>query len=137
MYFAQGYDKRDLSRLYQIEKTCFHATQRWSEESANEEFSNGLLLTCHEDGGIVGYCLVRDGYIVGLAVVPEHRGKGIAHKLMAMAEHETDGARMTLHVWSGNPAQKLYFDLGYRTIKVERDFYAPGLHALFMEKVIR
>jgi ribosomal protein S18 acetylase RimI-like enzyme len=38
---------------------------------------------------------------------------------------------ITLHVHEDNPAQKLYFDYGFRVKRIERDYYNPK-NGLFM-----
>lgn len=94
------------------------------------------------NGEMIGYILteMKEGevYLTQVAVLLEHRGYGIATKLIHTAEndHAPFHDIMWLQVQSDNPAQKLYFDLGYRVTKVEKDLYAPGKNGLRMEKVL-
>lgn len=56
--------------------------------------------------------------IVDIALLPEHRGKGIGTRLMAdiLAEASHAGKPVTIHVERFNPAQRLYARLGFRQI---------------------
>jgi ribosomal protein S18 acetylase RimI-like enzyme len=80
-----------------------------------------------EEGDIVGNVSVHQRYkgrkgwfISNLAVHPDHRRKGIAHRLMMQALElaRTKGApRVSLEVRAGNvPAQKLYEKLQFRKV---------------------
>jgi ribosomal protein S18 acetylase RimI-like enzyme len=69
-----------------------------------------------------------------LAVLPDHRGRGIGALLLAAAEGEarTRGAcKLTLEVLSGNdPARRLYQALGFADYQLD-----PAMgHACFMQK---
>ena len=56
--------------------------------------------------------------IVDIAIMPEHRGRGIASRLLAgvIAEAEAAGLPVRLHVEHWNRARRLYERLGFRTI---------------------
>lgn len=60
-------------------------------------------------------------YICGVAVTPEHRGRGIGRELMQIARLQAikhDYARLSLVVFEENRrALRLYKDLGYMVIK--------------------
>jgi ribosomal protein S18 acetylase RimI-like enzyme len=76
-------------------------------------------------------------YIWAIATDPTARGQGFASQLLdEIAAHALaiGEDRIGLATNSDNPAQKLYFDKGYRVTKVLRDFYGPGVHGLFMER---
>ena len=69
-----------------------------------------------------------------MAVLPEHRGRGIGHALLRAVEEEARGrgaCKITLEVLSGNePAKALYLALGYGDYQLDP---AAG-HALFWQK---
>ncbi len=61
--------------------------------------------------------------IVDIAIMPEHRGRGIASRLLSpdvIAEAEAAGLPVRLHVEHWNRARHLYERLGFRTIAAVR-----------------
>jgi ribosomal protein S18 acetylase RimI-like enzyme len=56
--------------------------------------------------------------VLDIALLPEHRGKGIGARLMAevLAEAGAAGKGVQIHVERFNPAQHLYDRLGFRQI---------------------
>lgn len=95
------------------------------------------------DGGIQA-CLVSEisedaPYIWSVSTRIAQRGKGYAGRLIKEFEKHFAGSsykRMWLHCRVDNPAQKLYFDLGYRVCYFEPNIYAAGKHGIAMEKRI-
>lgn len=76
-------------------------------------------------------------YIWSIATDSAYRGKGCATALINHFEkHYTAQGyeRSWLHVKVTNPAQKLYFDLGYRIASFEPNLYGPHDHGLTMRK---
>jgi ribosomal protein S18 acetylase RimI-like enzyme len=57
--------------------------------------------------------------IVDIALLPEYRNAGIGTRLIGdlLAEAERTGRRVTIHVESFNPAQRLYERLGFRLVE--------------------
>jgi ribosomal protein S18 acetylase RimI-like enzyme len=86
-----------------------------------------VLVAC-EDGHVVGFAQLRpaplaasSGHVQelnGMAVAPEHQGRGIGHLLLAAARDEAvrrSARRVTLRVLGTNGrAQGLYLACGYR-----------------------
>ena len=62
--------------------------------------------------------------IVDIAVVPEHRNRGIGSSLLAdvLAEADAAGKPVSIHVELQNPARRLYDRLGFRPVE-ERGVY--------------
>lgn len=56
--------------------------------------------------------------VVDIALLPEYRNRGWGASLLTdvLAEGERDGLPVTIHVESFNPAQRLYFRLGFRRV---------------------
>jgi ribosomal protein S18 acetylase RimI-like enzyme len=76
-------------------------------------------------------------YIWSVATYPAYRGKGLATTLIQEFEkhYKTAGyVKAWLHVKVKNPAQKLYFDLGYRVSSFEPNIYGAHEHGLIMRK---
>jgi GNAT superfamily N-acetyltransferase len=56
--------------------------------------------------------------VVDIALLPEHRGRGIGGALMhtLVAEADERGVKASIHVERFNPAQRLYTRLGFRSV---------------------
>ena len=81
--------------------------------------------------------IFEEGDISNVAVLPEHRGRGISRKMLEllMREAREDGVQaFTLEVRAGNAiAVNLYESLGFRTEGVRPRFYDdPVEDALIM-----
>ena len=95
------------------------------------------MLFVHESyaGEIISYVMVveqPEPYVWSVATKPQFRGQGLATKLLseAIEWYRIKGAKhLELTVNVNNPAQKLYFDLGFRAVQVFRKYYgeASGL----------
>lgn len=57
--------------------------------------------------------------IIDIALLPQHRGKGIGGKIMQDIIDRAFGAKkpLTIHVESNNPAMRLYHRLGFKKIE--------------------
>jgi ribosomal protein S18 acetylase RimI-like enzyme len=64
---------------------------------------------------------------------PNRRKKGVAAQLIAEAEKFYAGKELYLYVDVNNPAQKLYFDCGFRSRAILKKFYGD-LDAIEMAK---
>jgi ribosomal-protein-alanine N-acetyltransferase len=99
-----------------------------------------------EDGEIMGSATVnyRDDLIaaqlVSIAVLPQHRGRGVAKALLSEAEARVvrRGADiMVLQAGVTNiAALTLYLCYGYVLRGVIGDYYGPGRDAYFMDKML-
>jgi GNAT superfamily N-acetyltransferase len=84
--------------------------------------ASGLILT--EDGQACGVTLATrrrsgQGFTAEICVLPEHRRRGLARSLMVhthAAFLHRELTQNTLGVTAGNPARRLYEELGYRRI---------------------
>lgn len=83
--------------------------------------------------------LVRSGHIVSLAVLENHRRKGLGYALMAHAmkslydDYNCSETYLEVRV-SNTPAIKLYEKLGYKVAKVEKAYYLDGEDAYVMAR---
>jgi ribosomal-protein-alanine N-acetyltransferase len=79
--------------------------------------------------------LVNRANIYNVSVLPEYRKQGVATALIQECEKFNAGLQyIDLHVDVNNPAQKLYFDLGYRADQIREDFYGEDTKAIHMWK---
>ena len=71
-------------------------------------------------------------YVCGVALFPEHRGRGIGSRLMALAEEQAGEAgmhKLSLIVFEDNAgAKRLYEKLGYREVAREAVVPHPLIH---------
>jgi ribosomal-protein-alanine N-acetyltransferase len=146
----RDYRPTDLDAMFRLDQECFSAEFHFDRESMQmfaEE--KGAVVRVAETIGaeIVGFVIVHvervakewRGYVVTLDVREEHRGLGIARRLMQQTEVRVAaaGARwMELHVFTGNEsAIHFYEGMGYERIATRRRFYGKaGLDAFVYGK---
>ena len=129
--------EEDIPQAVEIEKLCF--SEPWTESSYRSCFlgdgtQSWFYTAVREDSpeellGIIGLSRMGDdGEIANVAVLPQHRRKGIARMLLEKAL--ADGSSclglydFTLEVRAGNDeAIRLYESEGFRTEGVRPRFY--------------
>jgi len=78
-------------------------------------------------GMIIAWFIIDEVHIATLAVLPEHRRKGIARKLVSRVLQEAKNLgfnKVTLEVRAGNtPAQELYEQFGFKQAGIRRRYY--------------
>lgn len=113
------------------------------------------FIVAEENGEIVGYImcrieiglsdfgfsgLIKKGHIVSIAVMPQHRQKGIGQALItnALIGMRSYGAKQCfLEVRIANdPAINLYKKLGFKITRTIHGYYADGEDAYVMSKEI-
>ncbi len=155
-YRIRRFKPEDLEWVIRINRAClpenypsFFFTHLY--ENCPEAF---LVAETKDGGEIIGYVMCRlerefaptslkvktKGHIVSLAVMPEHRRKGVATALMKLAEEalKRKGAEeLYLEVRVSNePAIRLYEKLGYKKVKVLKYYYSDGEDAYLMAKEV-
>jgi len=143
----QGFATRDVPRLWELERLCFEPPIRWEEKDFLPALKNmdvwvaeriGNLFGTREIlGFLVGEVRRHEGYIATIDVDPKHRRQGVAAKLLTAAEdkyRESGYSEVRLEVEQDNPAQTLYFKMGYRVHAVRKGWYEDGSTALYMIK---
>lgn len=153
-------EPEELSSLYIIESSCFTEDFRWDEDDfvkalthcdvwvAERIINEGCNceagpLDIHDHKEIIGMLAGkqawRSGYVMSVATLPKFQGYGAAGAMMLAAESYYASQklkRMRLEVHVDNPAQVLYFKLGYRVKAIHPKYYANGDPCLVMTKEI-
>ncbi len=105
-----------------------------------QEHGDSFFIAEEGSGKTVGYCLAtRDGrfaHLISIAVLHEHRRKGVARALLQqlveyLARHGVD--ELWLEVNAGNKeAIELYQRFGFLKMMILENYYSDGAHALRM-----
>ncbi len=111
------------------------------------------FIVAEEDSKVVGYImcrvevglssiglsgLIKKGHIVSVAVMPEHRKKGIGEALVskgmeAMRVYNAKQCFLEVRV-TNDPAVKLYRKLGFEVTRTAHGYYADGEDAHVMSR---
>ena len=133
-----------VDRIMEVMKLAFEAD--WGEAWNRRQVSDALLLgNCRclliggdllppgDDAPTAGFLLSRQAddeeELLLVAVRPELRCRGIATALIERfaAEAETRGVRrLFLEMREGNPAEKLYLELGFAPVGRRLNYYNRG-----------
>jgi ribosomal-protein-alanine acetyltransferase len=137
---------RQLDRLYEIETECFEKEAFSKQQIAHLLTDyNSVSLAAKLDSQIVGFItgamhIERSalvGHILTIDVLPLHRRKGIAQKLLGEIERifKEKGVRTCrLEVREDNVAAlRLYQKLGYRKIAKLKGYYGNA-HGIYLRK---
>jgi ribosomal protein S18 acetylase RimI-like enzyme len=147
---TKGFKPEEFERLLQINDACYEGVERPSIF----EFENMLKYTdvflakynvdgCNskpEEDIIIGFAIVRptaEPYLWSIAVDPEFRGRLVGETLLKkIIKIYTLDKRdeITLHCRPDNPAQKLYFNVGFRVEGIARHWYGRNAPGLFMRR---
>lgn len=136
---------KNFAQLQKIEKLCY--SQPWTEtmlraelESAHALHFLGLEAGNLVTGFILSQLIADEIHIHNIAVLPDHRKKGIArimlHHLLTTAK-EKGAVKALLEVRSSNrSAVTLYSKNGFKTEGLRRNYYRDGEDALLMTKFL-
>lgn len=135
----------DVDALLEIEKICFDTDRltrrnfRWMINKAKAD-----LFVAEEATSLIGYILILFhkgtslARIYSLAVLPDNRSSGIAHKLMERAEQaaiDHDCVTVRLEVRPDNSgAIRFYEKHGYQFFTLKPNFYEDNTEALRYQK---
>jgi ribosomal protein S18 acetylase RimI-like enzyme len=139
---VRDYKEEDYLSIRSIDELSFADPE--PEWFLREALEKGKAWVFEEDRKIQGFLVgkLKHGlpYIHNVSVKKEFRNKGIAAALFSKFEEHYGAAQKPensafwLQVSCNNPAQKLYFDLGYRVGFVDEHYYGQNDHALCMYK---
>lgn len=131
--------KEHAKELSKLDKICFNVP--WSEQSFLEEAENKLAkyFVAEVDGKIIGYCgvwcVMDEGQITNIAVLPEYRRCGVASKLLERLICECEGLfQIVLEVRESNQsAIALYEKYDFKQVGMRKKFYhSPTENAIIM-----
>jgi [ribosomal protein S18]-alanine N-acetyltransferase len=122
----------DIDMVVAVEQQAFPVP--WSRAAFENELEENELayyLVAELDGVVVGYCgmwlILDEAHLTNVAVLSEHRGKGIGHSLLntLIGCAKIKGATcMTLEVRKSNAgAQRLYSRMGFVPRGLRRQYY--------------
>ena len=142
---VRDYKAEDFDSIWAINTSSFpNYEPKWFIQDA---IKIGKTWVYEIDGKVVGFLIGKlkydMPYVHNVAVSKESRNKGVATALFSKFEEyytatqKPENKSLWLQVNYNNPAQKLYFDLGYRTGFVDENYYGNGQHALCMYKSTR
>lgn len=157
-YSLRRFEPKDLPEVMSINRRCL-------PENYSEGFFMGLyerfpetFIVAEKDGAVVGYImcrietgfsglgfkpfrLSRKGHIISIAVLPEHRKKGLGRALIekaleGMAKfYNAKSCYLEVRV-SNDAAINLYKKIGFEVQRTIRGYYADGENAYIMSKKI-
>jgi ribosomal protein S18 acetylase RimI-like enzyme len=120
VYGSTRADELALVPWSQTEKAAFVASQFEAQDLAyHQTYPDAQFLLVVADGQRIGRLYLDrvddELRVIEIALLPEHRGRGIGSGLMtsiaALADRE--GRSVTLHVEPWNPAKRIYERLGF------------------------
>jgi ribosomal protein S18 acetylase RimI-like enzyme len=131
-------ENKDIPTILKMDKELFPSNQQIPEKDllADLKFSKTWVYETKHESKVVGALIATmEGmpYIYSIAVQPEYRGKFIATRLIHRFHKEYERYSYThLNTDNQNPAQMLYFRLGYRVVGVDEEYYGEQTTALHM-----
>lgn len=132
----------DLAQMRVIEKACF-PLDAWPllELIAVLMLPNLVKIKAEVEQLMVGFVGGEArrgegaGWITTLGVLPQYQHRGIATALLDRCEMEMGMPVVKLTVRRSNiAAQRLYFERGYRQVKIWQGYYEGGEDGLILQK---
>ncbi|MHC1589780.1 MAG: ribosomal protein S18-alanine N-acetyltransferase [Candidatus Hecatellaceae archaeon] len=151
-YHIRSFREADLEKVMEINRKClpenyssffFLEIHRSNPEAFLVAEAEGKVVgyvMCRVEHGLSGllkFKLTRKGHVVSIAVLPEHRLKGLATLLMVKAMENLYDKYACHEVYlevrvSNDPAIKLYRKLGFKENKTIPHYYIDGEDAFLM-----
>jgi GNAT superfamily N-acetyltransferase len=123
VYASTRADELALVRWSAAEKDAFVRQQFYAQDAHyRDNYTNASFDVIELDGQPAGRIYVarwdEEIRIMDLALLPEHRGKGIGTQLLRdlLDEGARTGKRVSIHVEKNNPALRLYARLGFAPV---------------------
>jgi len=149
------FEPNDLGSVMEINRTCL--PENYSSSfflEVHAKFPEGFLVAVNANK-VVAYIMcrmergfsetsrfrfVRKGHVISIAVLPEHRRKGIGSELvrqveMSLIEKESEECFLEVRA-SNNSAQELYSALEFKKTRTIPFYYQNGEDAIVMTKTL-
>jgi ribosomal-protein-alanine N-acetyltransferase len=135
-----------IDEIYKVHQKCFRREERYNKSIFNHLLSSPTAIgycVFTADDKIVGsiFVTLEDngvGHISTIGILPEHRRRGLAQKLMSYTEEMLKEKGVTiirLEVRVSNfPAQNLYRKLGFTVVQRIPGYYNEGEDGFLMVK---
>jgi ribosomal protein S18 acetylase RimI-like enzyme len=124
------------NKLLVIHDASFTGVERPPEPLFRQMYLSADVFVSYIDGEPVGVAIVIDRasepYLWTIAVNPEHRRMGVGERLLREISGVFKTTELTCKI--DNPAQKLYYDNGYRVTGVARGYYGIEGDGLMMRR---
>lgn len=143
MRIAEDQKEKVLTRLQELSDTCFSGVEKPTPLQFHEMVKTSDVFVIQRDGLILGFALLTykndEPYIWSIAVDQKYRNCGLASRMIeemgsyVRARRETT---LTLTVNVNNPAQKVYFDNGFRVTAFSPHYYYSAGDGLLMRRVL-
>lgn len=135
--------EEDFNQIYAISDESFSGVEQPPHGVLRNRFYNEDVFVLRDqiDFSIYAFAIVtqRDGhpYLWTIAVMPRYRGVGegadlLEEIILYYAQAGYDEIALTCKI--DNPAQKLYFDFGFRVEKVMQRYYGAEGNGLYMRR---
>ena len=135
----QEYSPDRFNDLWDIYRDCFE--MNCPKSMFKESVDRGITLLHGNDyftyAGLISFIDEGEPWVWAVFTHQYHQGQGLGTQLLKEIERRyPDHKKINLFVGVNNPAQKLYYDLGYRATRVVRDIY-PEEDAIRMTKELK
>lgn len=145
-FFSEMYvvsiEREHIKPIAELEEICFSTP--WSAEAVLDAFKNGTkFFVAVKNKRVIGYigisCILDEGYITNIAVLPQYRNKGVGTALLNRVfslARDLALSFISLEVRESNQgAISLYKKLGFKQEGKRKSFYTnPKEDALIMTK---
>jgi len=139
--------RRDLKAISRIDYEFLPKNSAWTLEEYRRDFdaSGNLYLVARCNNSVVGYLTATleldTAWVLGVAVLPDHRRLGLANRLLKATElwaEDQSAADMLIQVEYGNlSAAHFYKKSGFELTGDLKNYHGPGLHAHEMRKTVQ
>ena len=138
MIITKGCRLEDRDRLHKINVSCYSGIQCPPYETFMDMLTREVWVA-REGELIIGFAICNHSYLWSLAVDPIYQGRGVGGNLLReVIKYYTlaESSEISLHVHPDNPAQKIYFDYGFRVEAIARNWYKAEGHGLYMRRAL-
>jgi ribosomal-protein-alanine N-acetyltransferase len=146
----RGFQTKDLAELLRLDARCFPPLISYTRAELQffVRHPRSTTTVAELNGEIAGFCVVdwklesgrKIGHFITIDVAPELRRNGLGRRLMQMGEANLAAmgcVAITLEVAANNTgAQDFYARLGYGQTGWIPGYYADGMNALVMRRIL-